>query len=92
MKFSALFLIFISLTVFPSIQQKLIWIDSDPGVDEGVLDDAIAIFVAGYNPSVKIVGITVAAGNTSPEKVEKNILNILNLAKIQVIFFFFSHI
>lgn len=84
MKLTILLSLIVGLLVVPSFQQKLIWIDTDPGIDEGVLDDAIAIFVGGFNANVKIVGITVVAGNASPEKVEKNALNLLNFVKLDV--------
>lgn len=80
-------ILFFGLFLVPSLQvsPKLIWLDTDPGIDEGVLDDAIAIFLSGYNPNVKLVGITTVAGNAAPDNIRRNVLNLLNLAKIPVI-------
>ena len=65
-------------------KRKLIWLDSDPGINVGVVDDAIAIIVAGKHANVKLLGISTVAGNTDVDNCNKNALNILNMADIDV--------
>ena len=52
--------------------QKLIWIDTDPGID-----DAVAIMLAGHAPSLKILGISTVGTNSTIENVTRNAIDIL---------------
>ena len=51
------------------------WLDCDPGID-----DAIAIILAHFSPSVKLLGISTVAGNCTLDKATVNALNVLNIA------------
>lgn len=53
-------------------------IDCDPGVD-----DAVAIFLALASPEIKLIGITIVAGNVELEKVHNNARQLLALANRQ---------
>lgn len=55
-------------------------IDCDPG-----LDDAIALFVAFASPELDIKAITTVAGNQTIEKVTKNALQLVELAKQDIL-------
>lgn len=55
------------------MNRKKIIIDCDPGQD-----DAVAIMVAGKNPTLEILGITVVAGNQTLDKTQKNALSIVD--------------
>lgn len=56
-------------------KKTYIWLDCDPGTD-----DAMAIILALCNPSLHVLGISVAAGNNYIDKVLKNALDVLNIA------------
>ena len=56
------------------IQRVPAWLDCDPGHD-----DAMAIILAGYSPSIQLLGISTVAGNQSVEKVTQNALDVLDL-------------
>ena len=71
-------------------EPKLVWLDSDPGINVGVLDDVIAILVAGFNPNLKLLGISPVAGNTDVNNCTKNALNVLNFVHLNVFFLSFS--
>lgn len=53
------------------MQPRKIILDCDPGHD-----DAIAIILAGKNPNIELLGITVESGNQTLEKTGKNALNL----------------
>ena len=53
--------------------------DCDPGHD-----DAVAIIMAGRHPALKLLGITVVAGNQTLEKTAKNALNICQHLNLDV--------
>jgi len=53
-------------------------IDCDPGAD-----DAIALMLALKSPELDIIGITIAAGNSTVEKCSKNALKVLELCNIE---------
>ncbi len=55
-------------------------IDCDPG-----LDDAIALFVAFESPELDIKAITTVAGNQTIDKVTKNALQLVELAKKDIL-------
>ena len=57
---------------------KLI-LDCDPGHD-----DAVAILLAGKNPAIDLLGITVVAGNQTLEKTVRNALNVTQWLGIDV--------
>ena len=59
--------------------KKNIILDCDPGHD-----DAIAILLAASNPDIKLLGISVAAGNQTIEKTAKNAANVANYLGINV--------
>ena len=59
--------------------KKNIILDCDPGHD-----DAIAILLAGSNPNINLLGISVAAGNQTIEKTAKNAANVANYLGINV--------
>ncbi len=60
------------------MKRKLI-LDCDPGHD-----DAFAILLAGNNPQIDLLGITVASGNQTLEKTGKNALNLVQFLDINV--------
>ncbi len=54
-------------------------LDCDPGHD-----DAIAILLAGLDPSIDLLGITVSAGNQTLEKTGKNALNLVQYLNLDI--------
>ncbi|QMS84254.1 nucleoside hydrolase [Candidatus Xianfuyuplasma coldseepsis] len=54
-------------------------LDCDPGHD-----DAIAILLAGSNPSIELLGITVTCGNQTLPKTSRNALNLVQYLDIDV--------
>jgi uridine nucleosidase len=47
-----------------SLENKtLVWLDCDPGHD-----DALAIILAAYHPSLKLIGISTTHGNQTVDK------------------------
>lgn len=61
------------------MEKKNIILDCDPGHD-----DAIAILLAGNNPKLNLLGITVVAGNQTIEKTAQNAFNVANYLNINV--------
>ncbi|WP_020611952.1 nucleoside hydrolase [Sediminispirochaeta bajacaliforniensis] len=59
-------------------KQKII-LDCDPGHD-----DAIAIMLAGKNPALDLLGITVVAGNQTLDKTVKNTLNVCQYLNLDI--------
>ncbi len=59
-------------------KQKII-LDCDPGHD-----DAVAIMLAGKNPAIDVLGITIVAGNQTLEKTTKNALNICQYLDLNI--------
>ena len=59
--------------------KRNIILDCDPGHD-----DAIAILLAGNNPKINLLGISVVAGNQTIEKTAKNTLNVATYLGIDV--------
>lgn len=59
--------------------KKKIILDCDPGHD-----DAVAILLAGKNPEIELLGITIVAGNQTLEKTTINALNVCQLLDIDV--------
>ena len=59
--------------------RKNIILDCDPGHD-----DAVAILLAGNNPEINLLGISVVAGNQTIEKTAKNALNVASYLGIKV--------
>jgi inosine-uridine nucleoside N-ribohydrolase len=53
---------------------ELCWIDCDPG-----LDDTLALLLASFTDTIKIIGITTVSGNHTIENVTNNTLTVLNL-------------
>ena len=60
------------------MKRKII-LDCDPGHD-----DAIAIMLAGKNPQIELLGITVVAGNQTLGKTGKNALNLVQYLNLNV--------
>ena len=56
-------------------EEKILLVDCDPGVD----DCAALMMIMAQIPSVKLVGITCANGNTSLEQMLLNTLRIVKL-------------
>ena len=54
-------------------------LDCDPGHD-----DALAMILAAYNPTIELLGITTVSGNGIIAKVTENALRICSLANIKV--------
>ncbi len=48
-------------------------LDCDPGHD-----DAIAIMLAGFDPAINLLGVTVSTGNQTQEKTARNALNVVH--------------
>ncbi len=59
--------------------KRNIILDCDPGHD-----DAIAILLAGSNPNLNLLGISVVAGNQTIEKTARNALNVVTYLGIDV--------
>lgn len=59
--------------------KRNIVLDCDPGHD-----DAIAILLAGKNPNINLLGISVVAGNQTIEKTARNALNVATYLGIDV--------
>ena len=63
--------------------KKLMWLDCDPGHD-----DAMAIILASYHPSIELLGISTTCGNQTIEKTTNNAcktLQIINKHQIDVV-------
>lgn len=61
------------------LDKRKIIMDCDPGHD-----DAIAIMLAGRNPGIELLGITVVAGNQTIENTTRNALNICQYLDLDV--------
>ncbi len=61
------------------MNRRKIILDCDPGHD-----DAFAILLAGNNPSLDLIGITVESGNQTLEKTGRNALNLCQYLSIDV--------
>lgn len=61
------------------MSKRKIILDCDPGHD-----DAVAIILAGRNPKIDLLGITVVSGNQTIEKTGKNALNLCQYLGIDV--------
>jgi len=59
--------------------KRNIILDCDPGHD-----DAIAILLAGSNPNINLLGISVVAGNQTIEKTAQNALNVARYLNINI--------
>lgn len=59
--------------------KRNIILDCDPGHD-----DAVAILLAGKNPNINLLGISVVAGNQTIEKTARNALNVATYLGIDV--------
>ena len=59
--------------------KRNIVLDCDPGHD-----DAVAILLAGKNPNLNLLGISVVAGNQTIEKTARNALNVATFLDINV--------
>ncbi len=54
-------------------------LDCDPGHD-----DAVAIMMAGADPSIELLGLTISAGNQTLEKTGRNALNLVQYLNLDV--------
>ncbi|KAI8329537.1 inosine-uridine preferring nucleoside hydrolase family protein [Chlamydoabsidia padenii] len=54
-----------------------LWLDCDPGHD-----DAMAIILAGYNPNLRLLGISTTHGNQDHDKISRNAAVVLKAAGI----------
>ena len=61
------------------MEKTKIILDCDPGHD-----DAVAIILAGKNPAIELLGITVVSGNQTLDKTVRNALNITQCLGINV--------
>ena len=61
------------------MKKEKIILDCDPGHD-----DAVAIMLAGINPKIELLGITVVAGNQKLEKTVNNALKICNHLNLNI--------
>ncbi len=61
------------------MNKRKIILDCDPGHD-----DAIAILLAGNNPKIELLGITVESGNQTLEKTGRNALNLCQYLNLHV--------
>lgn len=61
------------------MEKTKIILDCDPGHD-----DAVAIILAGKNPAIELLGITVVSGNQTLDKTVRNALNITQHLGIDV--------
>ena len=61
------------------MKKEKIILDCDPGHD-----DAVAIMLAGINPKIELLGITVVAGNQKLEKTVNNALKVCNHLNLNV--------
>ncbi len=61
------------------MKKRKLMLDCDPGHD-----DAIAIMLAGLDPAIDLVGLTVSAGNQTLEKTGKNALNLVQYLNLDV--------
>lgn len=61
------------------MDQIKIILDCDPGHD-----DAVAIMLAGKNPKIDLLGITVVAGNQTLENTQRNTLNVVQCLDLDV--------
>ena len=61
------------------MKKEKIILDCDPGHD-----DAVAIMLAGINPKIELLGITVVAGNQKLEKTVNNALKVCNHLNLDV--------
>ena len=61
------------------MKKRKIILDCDPGHD-----DAVAIILAGKNPSIEILGITVVSGNQTLEKTAVNALNVVEWLDLDI--------
>eukprot|EP00854_Cymbomonas_tetramitiformis_P016395 gene16395-19460_t len=57
-----------------------LWLDCDPGHD-----DVMAMILAGYNPAVRLLGISTVAGNQTVEKTTDNALRVCQVAGLQTV-------
>lgn len=68
------------------MKKRKIILDCDPGHD-----DAVAIILAGKNPSIEILGITVVSGNQTLEKTAVNALNVVEWLDLDIPVYSGSH-
>ncbi|XMB72057.1 nucleoside hydrolase [Mycoplasmatota bacterium WC30] len=61
------------------MSKRKIILDCDPGHD-----DAIAILLAGNNPKIDLIGITVESGNQTLDKTGKNALNLCQYLNLDI--------
>lgn len=73
----------ISISINNSTNKRPLWLDCDPGHD-----DAMAIILACYHPSLELLGISTTCGNQTIEKTTNNackILQIINKTEVDVV-------
>jgi purine nucleosidase len=56
-------------------QKKLVWLDCDPGHD-----DALAIILATYHPSLELIGISTVVGNQTLDRTTQNAFKVAHIA------------
>jgi uridine nucleosidase len=60
--------------------KRPVWLDVDPGHD-----DAFALLLAGYSPSLRLIGVSTTHGNQSLAKTTANALSMLHAAGLSFV-------
>ena len=66
---------FIPLVDMSEERKKAVWLDCDPGHD-----DAFAIILAAYHPSLELIGISTVVGNQTLDRTTQNAYKVAHIA------------